>query len=99
MASIQKRGDSYRIVVSMGYDVNHKKLVELTTFIPDKNLTPKKKQKAVEDFAYEFEKKCRNHERLEGEKTTLKDFITRWAAEKAQQGLQPGTLEKVPGRY
>lgn len=94
MASIQKRGNSYRIVVSMGYDVNHKKLVEITTFIPDKNLTPKKKQKAVEDFAYEFEKKCRNHERLEGEKTTLKDFISRWTAEKAQQELQPGTLEK-----
>ena len=94
MASIQKRGDSYRIVVSMGYDVNHKKLVEITTFTPDKNLTPKKKQKAIEDFAYEFEKKCRNHERLEGEKTTLKDFIARWAAEKAQQELQPGTLEK-----
>ena len=94
MASIQKRGDSYRIVVSMGYDVNHKKLVEITTFTPGKNLTPKKKQKAVEDFAYEFEKKCRNHERLEGEKTTLKDFITRWTAEKAQQELQPGTLEK-----
>ena len=94
MASIQKRGDSYRIVVSMGYDVNHRKLVEITTFTPDKNLTPKKRQKAVEDFAYEFEKKCRNHERLEGEKTTLKDFITRWTAEKAQQELQPGTLEK-----
>lgn len=94
MASIQKRGDSYRIVVSMGYDVNHKKLVEITTFTPDKNLTPKKRQKAVEDFAYEFEKKCRNHERLEGEKTTLKDFITRWTSEKAQQELQPGTLEK-----
>lgn len=94
MASIQKRGDSYRIVVSMGYDVNHKKLVEITTFTPDKNLTPKKRQKAVEDFAYEFEKKCRNHERLEGEKTALKDFITRWTAEKAQQELQPGTLEK-----
>lgn len=57
MASIQQRGDSYRIVVSMGYDVNHKKLVEITTFTPDKNLTPKKRQKAVEDFAYEFEKK------------------------------------------
>lgn len=94
MASIQKRGDSYRIVVSMGYDVNHKKLVEITTFTPDKNLTPKKKQKAVEDLAYEFEKKCRNHERLEGEKTPLKDFITRWTAEKARQELQPGTLEK-----
>lgn len=94
MASIQKRGDSYRIVVSMGYDVNHKKLVEITTFTPDKNLTPKKKQKAVEDFAYEFEKKCRNHERLDGEKTTLQDFITRWLAEYAPENLQPGTLEK-----
>lgn len=97
MASIQKRGDSYRIVVSMGYDVNHKKLVEITTFTPDKNLTPKKRQKAVEDFAYEFEKKCRNHERLEGEKTALKDFIDRWRSEKAEQELQPSTLERYDG--
>ena len=44
MASIQKRGDSYRIVVSMGYDIFGKKIVETTTFTPDKNLTPKKKQ-------------------------------------------------------
>lgn len=94
MASIQKRGDNYRIVVSMGYDINGKKLVEITTFTPDKDLTPKKQQKAVEEFAYEFEKKCRNHERLEGEKTTLQEFIARWTAEKAQQELQPGTLEK-----
>lgn len=94
MASIQQRGDSYRIVVSMGYDVNHKKLVEITTFTPDKNLTPKQRQKAVEGFAYEFEKKCRNHERLEGEKTTLQDFIERWKNEEAVENLQPGTLEK-----
>lgn len=97
MASIQKRGDSYRIVVSMGYDVNHKKLVEITTFTPDKNLTPKKRQKAVEDFAYEFEKKCRNHERLEGEKTTLKEFVERWRSEKAEQELQSSTLERYDG--
>lgn len=94
MASIQKRGDSYRIVVSMGYDVNHRKLVEITTFTPDKNLTPKKRQKAVEDFAYEFEKKCRNHERLEGEKTTLQEFVRRWRSEKAEQELESSTLER-----
>ncbi len=94
MASIQKRGDGYRIVVSMGYDINGKKLVETTTFTPDKGLTPKKQQKAVEEFAYEFEKKCRNHERLEGEKTTLQEFIARWTAEKAQQELQVSTLER-----
>lgn len=94
MASIQKRGESYRIVVSMGYDVNGKKIVETTTFTPDKNLTPKKRQKAVEDFAYEFEKKCRNHERLEGEKTTLQEFVKRWRAEKAEQELEASTLER-----
>ena len=94
MASIQKRGDSYRIVVSMGYDIFGKKIVETTTFTPDKNLTPKKKQKAAEAFAYEFEKKCQSHERLEGEKTTLQEFVRRWHSEKAEQELEGSTLER-----
>ena len=38
--------------------------------------------------------KCRNGKLLDGEKITLKDFIERWRSERAEQELQPGTLDK-----
>ena len=94
MASIKERNGAYQITVSMGRDVYGKQILKYTTYTPEAGLTPKKRQKAVEAFAYAFEQKCMNGQLLEGEKITLKDFIARWTAEKAQQELQPGTLEK-----
>lgn len=93
MASIKKRGSSYLITVSMGYDVNGKKLFETTTFKPDAGLTPKKAEKAAQAFAAEFEAKCKNGLTLDGRKTTLKQFTDKWLSEYAVQNLQPGTLE------
>ena len=94
MASIKERNGSYQITVSMGRDVYGKQILKYASYTPEQGLTPKKRQKAVEAFAFDFEQRCLNGQLLEGEKITLKDFITRWAAEKAQQELQPGTLEK-----
>lgn len=94
MAGIKQRGDSYLITVSMGRDVYGKQILKYSSFTPDKGLTPRKRQKAVEAFAFDFEQRCLNGQLLEGEKTALKDFITRWTAEKAQQELQPSTLER-----
>ena len=94
MASIQKRGNAYSIRVCVGRDVYGKQIWKTTTFTPPTGLTPKKRQKAVEVFAVEFEQKCRNGKLLDGEKITLKDFIERWRSERAEQELQPGTLDK-----
>ena len=45
MASIRKiegkKGISYKIEVSNGYDVNGKKIRETTTFVPDPSMTKK----------------------------------------------------------
>lgn len=98
MASIKERSNgTYQITVSMGRDVFGKQILKYASFTPEAGLTPKKRQKAVEAFAFEFEQKCRNGKVLDGEKTTLKDFIERWRTEKAQQELQPGTLERYDG--
>ena len=94
MASIKERNGTFQITVSMGRDVYGKQILKYTSFTPDKGLTPRKRQKAVEAFAFDFEQRCLNGQLLEGEKITLKDFITRWTAEKAQQELQPSTLER-----
>lgn len=94
MASIKERNGSYQITVSCGRDIYGKKLIETTTYTPDPGLTPKKKQKAVEEFARQFEANIKNGIAMDGRKVTLKDFTDRWITEYAAQKLQPGTVEK-----
>ena len=93
MASITERNGSYQIVVSCGRDIFGKKIRETTTFVPDPKLTPKKREKAVQEFAADFERRVKNGQVLEGSKTTLKEFADRWFLEYAPQNLQPGTVE------
>lgn len=94
MASIEKRGDGYRIIVSLGRDIYGKKIRETTTFIPEKGLSEKKQLKAAEEYAIQFEARVKNGLEMEGRKITLKEFTDRWLKEYAAQNLQPGTLEK-----
>lgn len=94
MASIRERNGSYQITVSCGRDIFGKKLRETTTFTPDPSLTPKKRQKAVEEFARQFEAQIQNGIAMDGRKMSLKDFTDRWIVEYASQKLQPGTVEK-----
>ncbi|MBQ3194180.1 MAG: site-specific integrase [Oscillospiraceae bacterium] len=93
MASIEERNGSYRITVSCGRDIYGKKLREKATFTPDPGLTPKKRQKAVEEFARQFEAQVKNGMAMDGRKITLKEFADRWLEEYAAQKLQPGTVE------
>lgn len=94
MASIQERNGHYKITVSCGYDIYGKKLVQTTTFTPDPSLSPKKKQRSVEDFARAFEDKIRNGASMEGRKITLKEFSERWMEDYGKINLQPGTVVK-----
>lgn len=92
MATIKERNGSYQITISRGYDIMGKHLRETRTFTPEPGLTPKKKQKAVEEFARKFEEEVRNGISQDGHRTTLKEFADRWIAEYATQKLQPRTL-------
>lgn len=94
MASIRKRNGSYQITVSRGYDIYGKKMLETITYTPDPSLTPKKQEKAVQEFAVEFESKVRNGLSMSGRKITLKEFSQRWINEYAAINLQPGTVSK-----
>ena len=94
MASIRERHGSYQITVSCGYDTQGKKLLETTTFTPDPSLSPKKREKAVQEFALEFEAKVRNGVLLSGRKITLQEYAARWIDEYAKLNLQPGTVAK-----
>lgn len=94
MANIRERNGRYQITVSCGYDINGKKLIETTTYVPDPSLTPKKREKAVREFAQQFETKVKNGLYMNGNKITLQEFSERWLTEYAKINLQPGTVTK-----
>lgn len=59
MATVNKRGNTYQIIVSLGLDINGKKIRKTTTYKPPEKVTPKKAEKLANEFAIEFEQKCK----------------------------------------
>lgn len=57
MATIEKRGKSYRIIVSNGYDINGKQIREKMTWTPEPGMTPAKIKKELARQAALFEDK------------------------------------------
>lgn len=96
MASIRKiqnkKGISYKIEVSLGYDSNGKKVRETATFVPDPNMTKKQQEKALQKFAYEFEAKAKGGgSAVKGDKTTLEGFIREEWLDHAKATLEETT--------
>lgn len=93
MAGIVERNGSFRITVYNGFDENGRRKRVTTTFTPEPSLTPRKKQKAAEEFARKFEEKVLSGESVSADRTTLQEFVDRWLDEYAPQNLQLGTIE------
>lgn len=64
MASITKRGNNFRIKVSLGYDSNYKQIVKSTTYVPPEGTPPKKAEKLAVAYAVEFENHCKGYSQL-----------------------------------
>ena len=92
MASIQKRGKTYRIAVSNGRKPDGTQIIETTTFCPDPNKTEKQNQKALEIFTLEFEQKVKSGKYLDGEKLTFQAFHEIWLRDYAEQNLDATTV-------
>ena len=95
MASIKvqegKRGITYRVTVSNGYDRQGKKIRKTATFIPDPERTEKQNQKALERFAYEFEKAVLDGTYYNGNHLTLSELSEKWLCEYVKEQLTPKT--------
>ena len=59
MPTIQKRGDTYRITVSNGYDASGKQIRKTTTWKPAPGMTQKQIEKELDRQAVLFEEKVR----------------------------------------
>lgn len=92
MATITKRGDTYRIRCSLGYDSRGKQVIRSTTWKPEPGMTPKQEEKELNRFAVLFEEKCRSgggdpH-------ITFEKFAEKWFAEYANTHLKAKTVHE-----
>lgn len=95
MASIRKRGNSYLIVVSMGYDFDGKRRKpQQKTVHPPEDLTPKAKEKWLEEEAALFERQCKNEPMKVDKSITLAAYTELWLREIAPTKLAKSTLAR-----
>ncbi len=98
MATITKRGDAFRIKVSLGYDENKKQIVKSTTFAPPKGTTPKKAQKLAEEYAFEFERHCKGYTQL-NENMRFSELADWYLENYAPVELKEGTVYNYKSAY
>ncbi|MFZ2537626.1 MAG: tyrosine-type recombinase/integrase [Oscillospiraceae bacterium] len=93
MATINKRGDTYKITVSCGYDMQGKQIRRHTTYIPVPGMTAKQIEKELDRQKFIFEEKCKTGQILDG---TVKfaDFADRWFEDYATKQLKAKTLAR-----
>ena len=91
MANIQKRGNSYRIKVSCGYDTHGKQVIQSMTWKPDEKMTEKQIEKELNRQAVLFEEACMKGNVV----ATIKfeDFARQWFKEYAEIKLKQRTVE------
>ena len=93
MASIEKRGNTYKITVSCGYDSYGKKIRETDTFVPDPKWSEDRAQKEAEKYAVRFEDRIRAGGSTSGDKTTFEKFSRIFLADmKESKDLAESTL-------
>lgn len=88
----QKSKNSYKIVVSMGYDSNGKhRRVSKTVKLPE-NMSESKRQKELNTLCVLFQQEVENGLYLDGGKITFGEFAAKWLTDYAEKNLAPTTL-------
>ena len=89
MATIQKRGNSYLIRVSCGYDVKGKQVIQSMTWKPDEKMTAKQIEKELNRQAVMFEDACMKGFQVKAVK--FEAFCEEWFEEYAKPNLRNTT--------
>lgn len=93
MATIRKRGNTYQIRVSCGYDSKGNQVIQTTSWKPEPNMTARQVEKEVQKQAMLFEDKC-----LKGQVTAnvkFEEFAEQWFQEYAKLNLRNTSYEKM----
>lgn len=91
MSTIEKRGEGYRITVSLGYDINGKQIKKRKTWVPAPNLTEKQLQKELERQKVLFEEQCKSGQYIDSS-IRFAEFADLWLHEYAEKQLRPSTV-------
>lgn len=93
MASVERRGDSYRITVSCGYSADGSRQIKQSmTWKPSKpNLTPKQLEKALQAAVAEFEQRCKSEGAVVAS-VKFQPFAESYLNDVASRTLKPSTL-------
>ena len=93
MATIRKRGNSYQIRVSCGYDTSGNQVVQTMTWKPADGMNKKQIEKELQKQAILFEDKC-----MEGQVTAnikFQDSAEQWFEEYAKLNLRNTSYERM----
>lgn len=93
MSSIRKRGNTYQIRVSCGYDSKNRQITKTMTFKPAPDMTKKQIEKELKRQAVLFEEKCRTGRFLDGN-IKFSDFLERWFRDYADNQLKAKTIAR-----
>lgn len=93
MSTIAKRGNTYRITVSCGYDMNNKQIRKSMTWTPLPGMTPKQIEKELQKQAVLFEEKCASGQYMDGN-IKFADFAERWFKDYAEKQLKVRTIAR-----
>lgn len=91
MATIEKRGDSYRITVSAGYDLQGKQIKKRMTWRPAPTMTQRQVEKELERQSVLFEEDVANGLYLNSS-IRFADFADIWINDYAIPHLRPSTV-------
>lgn len=92
MARIEKKGNGYKIIVSMGYDSNGKQLRKRKVWTPPPDMKPKQIAKELNRQATLFEEECLNAH-VYGGNIKLSAFAEQWFESYAEKELKPTTVK------
>ena len=93
MASYYKRGNSYVIRVSCGYDTNGKQVYQSMTWKPDKEMTAKQVEKELMRQVVLFEEKCKSG--FQAKSIKFETMAEEWFEEYAKMNLRNTTYERL----
>ena len=94
MATIEKRGETYRIRVSAGYDANGKQLMKSKTWKPAPGMTKRQIEKELERQQVLFEEQVRSGQ-YSNSSVKFEPFARAWLEQAEREGImKPLTLKR-----
>lgn len=94
MATIEKRGNSYRVSVSDGFNSEGKRLIRRKSFKrPDDEYTNKQWEKEINRLALDFEREVEKGLQTQDQNQTLDEFVKVWLKDYAANNLEETTID------